>query len=94
MTDFSKGAKQRMDTKDYFANLDNYDKECLIYELVDFLICDSNRLHELILEARQRANNLARGRGDLPYPYMAENIYDGAFDEHPAMKHYFNHHRF
>ena len=82
--------------------LENYDidnilfiHECEIYQLVDFLIHDVQRLYYLVLEAREKANIFAikLGCSDLPYPMAAENVFDYSFDDHPAMNRYFELHR-
>jgi len=65
-------------------------QEYEIYELVDFLMNDVQRLCCLVMEAREQANIFAVKLkcADLPYPMTAENVFDGSFDDHPAMTRY------
>lgn len=65
-------------------------QECEIYQLVDFLMSDVQRLCCLVLEAREQANLFAEKLKylDLPYPMTVENVFDGSFDNHPAMTRY------
>jgi len=61
-----------------------------VFELVDFLRHDVERLGHLVMEAREHANILAaRQQGlDLPYLMTAENVWDASFDDHPATLRY------
>ena len=70
------------------------EREYLIFELVEFLMHDLERVHGLVLEARGQANRLAAPGVGAPYPFLAENVYNGAFDGHPAMRRYLNEYRF
>ena len=65
-------------------------QECLFYELVDFLTDDLDRLRELLMKTREHANAIAvNGMCEqIPYPMAAEDIWDGSFDDHPAMVRY------
>jgi hypothetical protein len=58
-----------------------------IYELVHFLVRETDRLRDLVFEARDEANAVAPWRN--PYPMVGENAYNGSFDNHPAMLRYF-----
>lgn len=62
--------------------------ECEIFELVDFLMRDRDRLCQLILDARSQANAFAVNGHDPPYPLTAENLYDASYDDRPAMLRY------
>jgi len=62
--------------------------ECEIFEFVDFLMRDRDRLCRLVLDARSRANAFAVGYGVTPYLLTAENLYDASYDERPAMLRY------
>jgi hypothetical protein len=67
-------------------------QECEIFALVDFLVQDVGRLCLLVMEARGQANVFASAMGcrmmDLPYFMTAEDVFDGSFDNHPAMRRY------
>ena len=65
-----------------------FNQECEIYELVDFLIRETKRLIDLVLEARSQANHLALWRAEEPYPMLGEDVYNACFDDHPAMLRY------
>jgi hypothetical protein len=64
-------------------------QECEIFELVDFLLSETNRLRHLVLEARSEANYLALRHTTPPYPEIGENAYNACFDNHPAMLRYY-----
>ncbi len=63
-------------------------EEELAYQLVDFLLAEQRRLHRLILEAREDVNFLCLP-GRVPYPVIAEDVVNAQFDDHPAMRRYF-----
>lgn len=60
-----------------------------IFELVHILVQETCRLHDLVLDARCKANALAIGRAEAPYPMLFENAYNACLDDHPAMLRYF-----
>jgi hypothetical protein len=67
-------------------------QEYEIYELVDFLIRDVQRLRCFVMEAREKANKFATKKLKsvfLPYLMTAEDVYDYSFNDHPAMIRYF-----
>jgi len=57
-----------------------------IYELVHFLVRETNRLRDLVLAARGKANDAVPWR--KPYPTIGEDAYNASFDNHPAMLRY------
>jgi len=61
-----------------------------IYDLVDFLINDMQRLCGLIVEAREQANMFAAKLKciDLPYPMAEKGVFDDSFDDRPTMQYY------
>ena len=59
-----------------------------IFELVDFLMRDRDRLCQLVSDARSEVNAFAVRHGVLPYLLTAENLYDCSYDDHPAMLRY------
>lgn len=65
---------------------------CEIFGLVDFLVHEVDRLCTLVVEAREQANALAAEGGrkmiDLPYLMATEDVFDGSYDDHPAMLRY------
>jgi len=64
--------------------------ELEIFQLVDFLVHDVERLGLLVMETRDQVNSLAKKQknAELPYPMTSENVWDGSFDGHPTMLRY------
>ena len=84
--------------KRYTMNLsESYDfdtalfiQECEVFELVDFLYRELDRLRLLVASAREKANYIAAlyERAPLPFFVIYEDLWDGSFDDHPAMLRY------
>jgi len=100
MSKRSKQTKQARQTKlvrewPYeFYDIDSiiFNYECEIFDLVDFLMHDRDRLCLLVIDARSKANIFAVENGympwDIPYQLISENLYDASYDDHPAMLRY------
>ena len=65
-------------------------QECKIFDLVDILLSDLNRLGNLVLDARERANYFAalQNISDLPYLTTDDGVWNHSFDDHPSMSRY------
>ena len=66
-------------------------QECMIYELVDFLMGDLERLRRLLIETREQVNALTVEKcahAKLPYPMTTEDVWDDSFDDNPVMIRY------
>ena len=65
-------------------------QECEVFELVDFLYRELDRLRLLVASAREKANYIAAlyERAPLPFFVIYEDLWDGSFDDHPAMLRY------
>ena len=57
------------------------------YELIHILLNEIERLGELVTATRQEANKAVAGQ-QKPYPYLAENVWNMTFYDHPAMHRY------
>jgi len=82
---------------DYEYLFEHYDldfvltvQELEIFQLVDFLVHDVERLGFLVMEMRDQVNALAKKQKCVktPYPITSENVWDGSFDDHPTMLRY------
>jgi len=85
-----------LDVQRFDSLCENYDFDSIVsiyeqeaFELVDFLFRETNRLRDLVLEARSKANYFAARDAEPPYPSIAEEVYNACFDNHPAMLQYF-----
>jgi len=84
LPDFLDGRTSSYDDRDHVWD----EMELLAYRLVDFLLCDRRKLRRLVMEAREKANDLSPLPYAIPYPLPADDVFDCTLDEHPAMVRY------
>ena len=74
-----------------FEHYDVYElamiEEMRTYELIHALLADIRRLARLVMDTREEVNNLSPG--GIVYYMTAEDVFDGTYYDHPAMKRYF-----